>query len=40
LLARRRFIARGVVVATDLESFDKATGGPLSDEVAEVQGTS
>jgi MFS family permease len=40
LLARRRLITRGVVVATDLESFDKATGGPLSDEVAEVNGTS
>jgi MFS family permease len=33
-LARRRFIARGVVVPTDMESFDKAIGGPLSEEVA------
>jgi MFS family permease len=36
LLARRRFIARGVVVPTDLVSFDKAIGGPLSDDVAAV----
>ncbi len=28
LLARRRFIARGVVVPTDMETFDKAIGGP------------
>jgi hypothetical protein len=33
-LARRRFIARGVVVPTDMESFDKAIGGPLSGEMA------
>jgi hypothetical protein len=33
-LTRRRFIARRVVVPTDMESFDKAIGGPLSDEVA------
>jgi len=32
-LARRRFIARGVVVPTDMESFDKAIGGPLSADV-------
>ncbi len=28
-LARRRYTARGVVVPTDIESFDKATGGPV-----------
>jgi MFS family permease len=41
-LARRRFIARRVVVPTDMESFDKAIGGPLSDDVAGrgVNGTS
>ena len=41
-LARRRFIARRVVVPTDMESFDKAIGGPLSEDVAGrgVNGTS
>ena len=33
-LARRRFIARGVVVPSDMASFDKAIGGPLIGEVA------
>jgi MFS family permease len=33
-LARRRFIARRVVVPTDMESFDKAIGGPLSGDIA------
>jgi MFS family permease len=32
-LARRRFIARRVVVPTDMETFDKAIGGPLIGEV-------
>ncbi|MGH9045701.1 MAG: MFS transporter [Acidimicrobiales bacterium] len=34
LLARRRFLARGVVAPTDMQSFDKATGGPLDDRTA------
>lgn len=29
-LARRKFMARHVVVPTDLETFDKATGGPAA----------
>jgi MFS family permease len=31
--ARRRFIARGVVVPSDMETFEKATGGPVSTEL-------
>ncbi|MGH9007675.1 MAG: MFS transporter [Acidimicrobiales bacterium] len=33
-LSRRRFVARRVVVPTDMETFDKATGGPVHAEVA------
>jgi MFS family permease len=32
-LASRRFVARRVVVPTDMETFDKATGGPVHAEV-------
>lgn len=34
VLARRRFVARRIVVPTDMETFDKATGGPVHTEVA------
>jgi MFS family permease len=30
ILARRHFLARGVVVPSDLETFEKATGGPVA----------
>jgi MFS family permease len=34
-LARRRSIARGAVMPTDMDSFDKSMGGPLSPNVVE-----
>jgi MFS family permease len=36
-LARRRFVAR-VVVPADMASFDKATGGPVADLAARIDG--
>jgi MFS family permease len=34
MMARRRFVASGQVVPTDMETFDKATGGPIHSEPA------